>query len=282
MRRLPDAIRAGSSERGSTLIELLVILAAGMTLSVVLFAVLDFTTRQTSRVLSRVDATQRARSTMETLTAELQAGCVSSSVPPIQPESNGSTLSFISGAGSAASVTPVKHTITFTPNTDRGTLTDSVYQPTGTGPSTGFSSVPSSTTTLLTKVSQSDTPVFQYFAFEHPTNGSVEYKDVGGNSYWMLLDGETPVPNGAMIGGTAAPPDTKPANGPSPLPLTAGELGANAARAVAVYIKFVAYPQAGSDLSADLANATFSDSVVMRLTPVANHTGVNVNVSPCA
>jgi type II secretory pathway pseudopilin PulG len=283
MARLAETVGIGSGERGFTLIELLVIMAAGMVVSVVLFAVLDFTTRQTSRVLSRIDATQRARSTLQTIEGQLQAGCVSSYVAPIRPESTGSSLSFVSGFGSDPNPTPVKHTINFTPSGNYGTLTDSIYQPTGTGPSTGFNSLPSSTTTLLDRVAQSGgTPVFQYFGFEHPNNGSIDYTDAANNGLWMLLDDpQTELPPGAKLGGTPVPPNTSPANTPRPLP--AAPLGGNSSSAVEVKITFVAYPQESSDLDPNLvANSTFSDAVVLRLTPVANHAGASTNLQPCA
>jgi prepilin-type N-terminal cleavage/methylation domain-containing protein len=242
------------SERGYTLVELLSVIAVGTVVVAALFTIIDVTLHQTSRTFTRVDATQRARTTVESIMNELHSACTASGVAPIQANSTASSLIFSEQYGNAASPTAVKHTITF--NASTGTLTD------------GSSS---STRTLLTNVSQSgSTPVFQYYAYAQPRNsvGQV-YTDSGGNAYMMLLDGTTAVPGSSTI--------------PTPQPLTTPLSTNDAENAVEVAITLQVGASGGTPENTTLSAAadTVDDSVVMRLTPAANHAGSGQSFGPC-
>jgi type II secretory pathway component PulJ len=272
--RRPDLrMRPLGSESGFTLVESLVAMAAGIVVFAALFTILDVAMSQTTRVISRADATQRSRVALSEIETELHSSCVGNDVTPIQSTSDSNNLVFVMGTGGATTVTPVQHTITFTPNGARGTLTDT----SATG-----------TTTLLGNAAQTtDTagnpiPVFQYFRYEKPTDGSgFPYRDPAGQPYQMLIDGVTPLPNGAMASNGAPAGGTIPPA--QPIAIGAGTLGSQAAATNEVLISFVAYPE-GTDTSDNLSDigVPVKDGVVLRLTPIANHDSGQINVDPCA
>ena len=76
IRRFPRVTR----ERGFTLVEMMVAVLAGTVVMGALFAILDLTLRQTSRTITQVDATQRARTAMESIETELHSACVGGDV----------------------------------------------------------------------------------------------------------------------------------------------------------------------------------------------------------
>jgi hypothetical protein len=197
---------------------------------------------------------------------------VADSVPPIQPASDQNNLYFISQEGSAASLTPVEHKISFNSATNQ--LTDTTYAVNaGTqAPNWTFSATPTATTILLTNVAASGTTsVFQYFAFAQPKNAAgAVYKDGAGNPYMILLDGNNFVP------GTT----TMPANSPSPLttPLSATDAG----NAVEVVITFYVKPSGGTGENTNVEQDTVTDSVVLRVTAAANHAGAGTDFEPCS
>jgi Tfp pilus assembly protein PilV len=273
------AIATGGSlrrEDGMTLIELLVVLVAGMVITAALFTILDVTLRQTTRTFSRVDATQRSRSALQTIENELQSACVADGVTPVQATggtggvSANSSVIFVTGSGNAASVNPVEHELDF--NAALKTLTDKTFVSTGGAPPNWtFSSTASGTQTLLTNVAQSGvTPVFQYFGYQQPTNSSgVPYTDSAGNPYMMLLDGTSSVPGTSIIP-TASPLAV-------PLSTTAAQ------QAAEVLITLAVGPGGGSGENTQLSDGAVAvtDSIVLRITPEANHVGAGATFGPC-
>lgn len=285
--RLRHSSAALRDERGVTLVELLVILSAGLVVFSALFTVLDTTMRQTSRVVSQTDATQQGRTALERIEQELQSSCVGGGAPPIQPTSDGSVLKFISGYGSAATVTPTWHEITYngTPTTP-GTLVDDEYSITGSADNPVRSTLLSSRT-LLGRVGQDgSTPIFKYYAYETPKSGSISYRDPSNYEYRMLLlDNQTKLPSGATLNGSPAG-GTVPGNSPLALvsPLNEAVFTSDPNRAAAVLTTLNVYPERGNDVNADAFGAAgvVTDLANLRLTPVANHAGGTPNVSPCA
>jgi prepilin-type N-terminal cleavage/methylation domain-containing protein len=251
---------------GFTLVELLVVIVTATVIAGALFTILDVTLRSTTRTFTRVDATQRARTQIEALENELHSACVAANVAPIQAGSTGTTLNFLSYYGDAASPTPVWHSVVFS----GGTLTDNAYSVSGTAPSWTQGTLQSSYQ-LLNNVAQiGTTPPFQYFAYQEAPNGSGGYyTDGAGNPYMMLLDGTS------SVSGT----NTFPAASPLATPLSA----ANAALAAEVLINLSVGPTGGSQENTNLsdANVSVTDSVILRLTPVANHVETGANFQPC-
>jgi prepilin-type N-terminal cleavage/methylation domain-containing protein len=150
-------------QRGFTLVELLVAMAAGIVVTSALYTILDVTLHQTTRTFSRVDATQRARTALEAIGSEMRSACVGNGIVPIKIGSTGTAVNFLSQYGSGVSPTPVWHTIAF--DSASGKLTDTVYPVNGSAPAWTKGSPATQTKTLLTNVAQSgSTPVFQYFS----------------------------------------------------------------------------------------------------------------------
>jgi prepilin-type N-terminal cleavage/methylation domain-containing protein len=268
--------RCRQDERGFTLVELLVTIAARSVIIGALLTVVEVTLRQTSRTFSQTNASQTSRYATDTIENELHSACLSGGLAPIRATSDGSNLTFISQYGStasnanAATPTPVQHTIVY--SSTNGTLTDFTYPATGGGaPNWTFATTASSQTLLLAHVAPiTGTPVFQYFAYSQPTSGSTPYADAAGNTYMMLQDGINFVPDTTI----------KPAASPLAVPLTA----ATAANASEVLISFVGGPGGGSLVETGLQNvgANVQDQVVLRMTPPANHAGNGAVFTPCA
>ncbi len=234
-----------SNERGFTLVELLVGMAISVVVLIGILTLVDVTTRGSARVAARVEANQRARTTLQRLLDELHSTCVSPNVLPVVAASNGYTsdsnnLIFLQQTGSAVSPTPDEHVVSL----EGDTLKERVYSanPGGTAPNWTFASTPSSTTTLMTDVGAAKfgtppaaVPLFQYFAYQ-----------------------------GAQLSTT-----------PLPTPLSASD----AARTVAATVSFSVSPRSNPARDQHAA-VSVSDSVVLRLSP-ASEAATEVN-PPCA
>lgn len=153
-----------ADERGVTIVELLVSMLIGLTVLGGIVTLVTVTARSSGRISERVAADQIARPMMTRIMNELHSTCVSPGLAPILAGSDGSTVSFIHGTGSAVAVTPAKRTIEL--NGD--VLTDSTYARTGgVAPNWTFASSPSQTYKLLDDVGTIDsTPIFRYYAYE--------------------------------------------------------------------------------------------------------------------
>ena len=265
------------SEQGFSLIELLVTMVCGIVVMLALFTIQDVTLHQTSRVFSKVDATQRARAAMENLENELHSGCLVDNITPIQTGSTSTTLLFASQYGTGPTLVPVEHKIAF--NSAAATLMDSTYAETGeTTDANGvpvytFSSTPSSSHTVLTNVHQTGTTdVFQYYSYQEPMKSpGVPYTDGAGDPYMMLLDG------------TSAVPGTNTIPTPQSLPDSPSLSTTNAQNTAEVMINLTVGPAGGSPVSTNFSdsNDSFSDGVVLRLTPAPNHAGNGNVFLPC-
>ena len=200
---LSTARRASSEQSGFTLVELVVAMAMGIIVMFALSYIMIAMLHQSQRTFTRVDATRQARVALNNIDNELHSACVDGS-PPVQANSTGSTLIFLSYSGNAASPAPVWHQLTFS----GGTLKDyrfaatqnPSYVSTGTGPEwqQGSALTPASVT-LLSNVSQQMNgallvPVFRYFRYTQAT------PDSGGDMYYTIPDGSTVNPlTGAAI-----------------------------------------------------------------------------------
>lgn len=152
------------NERGMTLVELVVAMAAGMIVFSGLTMMVMASMHQSTRVTKRVHATQEARLTVQKIVGELHSACVAAEVAPIQKESNGSSISYVFQTGSGAALTPVLHKVSLTGTT----LSVSTYPSTsGSTPEWKFSETASSTSILMTNVSavSASEPIFSYFKY---------------------------------------------------------------------------------------------------------------------
>lgn len=162
-------------ERGTTLVELMVGLAAGMIVLAALSMVLITTMRGTARVSARVDATQRARVVLTQVTEQLHSACLKPEISPILPSSNATSLQFVrptSDTVRAVSPTPQKSVVNFS----GGTLKESNYDLIPGSEPWAFSEAASSNQQLLTKVAPLEGAVFTYFGFAEGAQVPLEIK----------------------------------------------------------------------------------------------------------
>lgn len=94
--RTPHVLR--SDETGFTLIEVLVATVIGLVITLAAFTLLEFSTRDVSRITDRAHADQIGRVALENVMLQLHSACVAVGVNPVQAGSNASELKFISEA----------------------------------------------------------------------------------------------------------------------------------------------------------------------------------------
>lgn len=290
-RGCPAFLTSSGSEEGTTLIELLVAIVAGIAILGALFTIEATVLHQTTRGFSKISATSHARVGMEQIENELHSACVADNVTPILSGSTSSTLMFVSEYGawaSAPSGAPVEHVVTY--NSSAGTLTDTAYAETGETlnsndqPVYTFATTPTSSRVVLnnviqTKVAGVAQPVFQYFAYQTVTNPSTSatYDAPDGNPYEMLVDGTNEVPGTSYI--------------PAANPLTSPLSTAQADVTAEVMIMLTVGPAGGSGeitSTTGFEGANFSDTfdqvqdgIVLRLTPAPNEDSTGAVFLPC-
>ena len=161
------------SQRGTTLVELLVATSAGIIVMATLALVIIVVLHGTARVSARVEATQRARIAVTRVIEELHSACVAPKAAPVLEQSSGTTLRFIHAVGTQGSQVapvPTKTEVKYV----NGTLTQYDYAGTGSYPNTTYA--PTATaTTLVTKVApiSPSTSIFSYYGSTNGTVGEV-------------------------------------------------------------------------------------------------------------
>lgn len=154
-------------ERGTTLVELLVGIMAGLVILSALTIAMVTTLHASARVTERVEATQRARIALVRVMEELHSACVTPELAPIQQGSEGNSLRFVHQTGSQVQPTPVYSVITFS----NGTLTQQDYGVGGTAPNWTRSSPIGSPRTLLTHATPTppSSAIFSYYRYANGT-----------------------------------------------------------------------------------------------------------------
>lgn len=222
-----------SDESGFSFPELTVGIAVGLVILFGAFAMIDASTRGSSRVTDRVVANQAARPAMLRILDRLHSGCVAPGTAPVLPGSSGDSISFVHQTGSGVNPTPTKKVIALS----GGALTERTYPVTGgVAPDWTFSTTASSTQTILGKgVSHArlgeppvEVPLFQYYEY---------------------VDGQ--IPGNSM----SAPLDD-----------------VEASRAVQVTVSFAVSADPTSSVDDDYAASQLTDSAILRLTPPSNDT----------
>ncbi len=180
-------------EDGFTLPELLVTLFIALVISAAALSLVEFTMKRASEVDQRVDASQRGRLVMDTMTRELRSQvCVNATTPAMATRTgditDGNTATFYvdltdgsatsKPPSNAASKTPELHSLVYNPAAR--TITERVYtgtwfkQITGTGSSQVTTYVPSypvvpvSTRRLISNVVPvtPGAPIFTYYKYD--------------------------------------------------------------------------------------------------------------------
>lgn len=171
-----------SGEGGFTLIETLVASSTGIVVSLALFAVLLFATRQETHLSDAAQATQLGRFAMSKIVNELHSSCLAPGFTPIQENSSESELRFINAYSGAATIEKKEvneHRIVW--NEKAETLTDYTYPATKeeTWPKFKYSETaePSKGVLLASHVTKIEsggekTPIFQYYSYNLESNES--------------------------------------------------------------------------------------------------------------
>jgi hypothetical protein len=155
-------------EQGTTLVELMVGMAAGMVVLSALTLVIVVTLHGSARVSARVEATQNGRIAVTNLMEELHSACVAPKVAPVLEKSTGTRLIFIHaerGQGAAVAPNPTKSEVVL----ENGTLTQYDRVATGgTAPNWTFSGTTTSRR-LMTNVGpiSGSSSIFSYFAYQN-------------------------------------------------------------------------------------------------------------------
>jgi Tfp pilus assembly protein PilW len=244
-----------TTDAGFTLVELLVAMTLSMLVVFAASALMIFGLHSEKRVAGRVQVTSSARIGLEDLVQELDSGCLTDDVSPVQPaatqvsptvSSDASNLVFVSGLSDSRTPTATEHVV----SVKNQSLVDTAYPSTGGGPGSigspatwTFSPTPSQTQTLIQNVAQDGTtPIFQYFSYANPSNPNPD----------SLLDAQ-----------------------PLTLPL-----GQNAAQVAEVGIDLVAEPAQSEDDAAE--SATLTDAVTFRFSAAASPSAdPNAQAYPC-
>jgi Tfp pilus assembly protein PilW len=167
MKRLPPV----GDERGTTLTELMVGVAAGMVVIMALSMLILATMHGVSRVSARVEATQQGRIAIARVMEQLHSACIAPEVTPVKENSSGTLLRFVHQTGSSVSPTPILSEISLS----GGALSQADFSATGgTAPNWTFASTPSATRQLLTGVAPipGSTGIFYYYAYINGTPSS--------------------------------------------------------------------------------------------------------------
>ncbi len=91
-----------ADQSGFTIVELLVAMVAGVIVTGALFAVLEMSLHQTSRITDRVQASQLGRIALTRMTNELQSACIAREFTPVLAKSKYNELRFVSAASEKA------------------------------------------------------------------------------------------------------------------------------------------------------------------------------------
>ena len=155
--------RLHSDEAGFTITELLVATLVGTVILLATFTMLDSSVILTGKVTDRVDRTSRARTAMEQITRELRSQVCPSPGVPALIDGQSYSIKFYSFTGSGAFVPDIRQ-IAWDTNTN--TITDKLYQGSGTSPYTTWPASPTRTTTVLSDVKPppANAPIFGYYA----------------------------------------------------------------------------------------------------------------------
>jgi Tfp pilus assembly major pilin PilA len=182
-------------ERGQTLIELLTAISIALVVSLATFALVEFVMKRTGEVDQRVDATQRGRMIMDTITRELRSQvCLDAGTPAMARRTgdltDGNTATFYADLTAdtptqlAAKPGADLHKLAY--DATAHTITDTTYRSswnnTTTPPSIVIAAAPSSTRVIARDVTDAGGPIFRYYAYDTAANPapSVPLQPAGG------------------------------------------------------------------------------------------------------
>ena len=163
-------MRRVRSERGFTLVEVVVSLFIGTIVILAAYTTLDTSGVIAKREQDRVDATQRGRQAMEIVGSELRSQvCLPGAVPPVVAGATGNDLTFFSNLGDENSP-PQKRRIFVQGDALKEQMWQATYTfsgPTGATPTVNWPAAITQQRTLLQPIGQvGSAPFFKYWGFD--------------------------------------------------------------------------------------------------------------------
>ncbi len=164
--------RIARDTRGFTLMETLVAMITGVVVTGALFAILEVSMTQSTRLSDVAQATQLGRTAMTRIVDELHSTCINAAFTPIQAGSNENELIFQSAYSEQAEI-PSGRMDKIVWNKATGTLTDNVYLSSGgSWPTFKFENPPSQVR-IAEHISEAESetkkgepvPIFRYYAY---------------------------------------------------------------------------------------------------------------------
>jgi prepilin-type N-terminal cleavage/methylation domain-containing protein len=157
------------NEDGMTLPEMLIAISIALIVSFASFTLIEVVMKRTAETQGRVEASQRGRAAMDTMTRQLRSQvCLATNVPPMAAADN-NTVSFYTDL-SDGTANPELHTITYDPSPTARTLIERDYVGTGTAPAITYPTSPTRTKVLAENVVQNGTtPIFRFYAYNSAT-----------------------------------------------------------------------------------------------------------------
>jgi type II secretory pathway pseudopilin PulG len=153
-----------------TLPEMLVAISIAMIVSLAAFALIETVMKRTAESAGRVEASQKGRAAMDTMTRQLRSQvCLSSTVPPVAAANN-SVVSFYTdlSADPTKSLPPELHTLTY--DSAKKTIVETDFVGTGTAPAITYPTTPTRSRLLAENVvPEGSTPIFRFYAYNSAT-----------------------------------------------------------------------------------------------------------------
>lgn len=165
-------------ERGFTLIETLVAILTGVVVTGALFAILEISLRQTTRINDVVQANQFGRIAMTHVVDELHSACIAPAFTPVQSASTPSELWLVNAYSQKSVILKTEafeHRLYY--NESAQTLTDYTYAASGgEWPNFTFPATPTSTALLAEHVTKGEgnPAVFRYYKYGTKASGTSE------------------------------------------------------------------------------------------------------------
>jgi hypothetical protein len=179
----PTASMSPGSEHGFSLIEMLVAMVCATLVAGVLFAVLSYSTNETTHLNDKVESDQQGRIAMGYILGELHSSCLAKSFAPIQKGSGENKLVFVSAYSESSVLTSAElNEIEWVEGTH--TLVDTVWPSAGSWPTFTYPKTAgtSHTHVIATNIEPikttvepiKTTPIFQYFKYAEATTETSE------------------------------------------------------------------------------------------------------------
>jgi hypothetical protein len=160
-----------SDERGFTVPEVLSAMLIAVVVSLASFALIEFTMRRAGEVAGRVEANQKGRAAMDTITQHMRSQvCLDSTTPPLAFAGTNQVTFYADLSRPEDPQPPRRHTIAYDPAA--GTLLQSDFDGVRQGNDTIAYPAAPSRQRLLAENVRPDTagdPIFRYYAFDAST-----------------------------------------------------------------------------------------------------------------